>query len=189
MFITLPSCGSTVTGLHYCRPHFQCVRIPPKLPLGRYIQSLLFCLVIFNQRKSLWFGTNSNLLKQNLNIFSLLKYFICFGTSLVAQRLRIRLPMQRAWVWTLVWKDPTCCGATKPVCHNYWACALRACQPQLLSPHATTTEDSTPRARAPQEKPLQWEAHTPQWRVAPARRNYRKPVHSNEDPTQPNINK
>ena len=24
----------------------------------------------------------------------------------------------------LVWEDPTCHGATKPVCHNYWACAL-----------------------------------------------------------------
>lgn len=68
---TLPSCGSTVTGIHYCRSYFQCVRIPPKLPLGRYIQGLLFCLIIFNQRRSPWFGKNSNLLKQNLNIFSL----------------------------------------------------------------------------------------------------------------------
>ena len=41
------------------------------------------------------------------------------GTSLVAQWLRIRLPMQGTWVRTLVWEDPTCHGATKPVCHNY----------------------------------------------------------------------
>ena len=25
---------------------------------------------------------------------------------------------------TPIWKDPTCWGATKPMCHNYWACAL-----------------------------------------------------------------
>ena len=30
-------------------------------------------------------------------------------------------------VWSLVWEDPTCRGATKPVCHNYWAHV-----PQLL---------------------------------------------------------
>ena len=41
------------------------------------------------------------------------------GTSLVAQWLRIRLPMQGTWVRALVREDPTCRGATKPVCHNY----------------------------------------------------------------------
>ena len=46
------------------------------------------------------------------------------GTSLVAQWLRICLPMQGTWVWSLVPEDPTCHGATKPLCHNYWACAL-----------------------------------------------------------------
>ena len=48
----------------------------------------------------------------------------------------------------------------------------RACEPQLLSPRATTTEAHAPRAHAPeQEKPLQWEARAQQWRVAPARCN------------------
>ena len=42
-----------------------------------------------------------------------------WGTSLVAQWLRIRLPMQGTWVRALVWEDPTCRGATKPVHHNY----------------------------------------------------------------------
>ena len=32
--------------------------------------------------------------------------------------------MQGTWVRALVREDPTCRGATKPVCHNYWACAL-----------------------------------------------------------------
>ena len=59
--------------------------------------------------------------------------------SLVAQWLRICLPMQGTWVWALVWEDPTCCGATKPMHHNYWACALEPASqnywtyvPQLL---------------------------------------------------------
>ena len=38
--------------------------------------------------------------------------------SLVAQWLRIRLPMQGTRVGALVQEDPTCRGATKPVRHN-----------------------------------------------------------------------
>ena len=44
---------------------------------------------------------------------------LVIGTSLVAQWLRIRLPMQGTRVRALVWEDPTCRGATKPVRHNY----------------------------------------------------------------------
>ena len=39
--------------------------------------------------------------------------------SLVAQWLRIHLPMQETGVRALVQEDPTCRGATKPVHHNY----------------------------------------------------------------------
>ena len=46
------------------------------------------------------------------------------GTSLVAQWLRICLPMEGTRVQALVREDPTCCRATKSVRHNYWACAL-----------------------------------------------------------------
>ena len=74
------------------------------------------------------------------------------GASLVVQWLRIRLPMQGTRVRALVWEDPTCCGATGPVSHNYWACVSGACAPQ-------------------QERPRQWEARAPRWRVAPACRN------------------
>ena len=49
--------------------------------------------------------------------------------------------MQGTRVRALVWEDPTCCGAAKPVRHNYWACALEpvshnywAHVPQLLKP-------------------------------------------------------
>ena len=40
-------------------------------------------------------------------------------TSLVTQWLRILLPMLGTQVRALVQEDPTCCGATKPVHHNY----------------------------------------------------------------------
>ena len=63
------------------------------------------------------------------------------GTSLVAQWLRIHLPMQGTQVRSLFREDPTCHGATKPVHHNYWACALEPMShnywthvPQLLKP-------------------------------------------------------
>ena len=41
------------------------------------------------------------------------------GASLVAQWLRICLLMQGTRVRALVWEDPTCRGATKPVLLNY----------------------------------------------------------------------
>ena len=39
--------------------------------------------------------------------------------SLVAQWLRICLAMQGTRVRALVWEDPTCRRATRPVSHNY----------------------------------------------------------------------
>ena len=39
--------------------------------------------------------------------------------SLLVQWLTIRLPMQGTRVRALVWEDPTCQGATKPVHHSY----------------------------------------------------------------------
>ena len=66
----------------------------------------------------------------------------CTGrASLLAQWLRICLPMQGTWVQALVREDPTCRGAAKSVRHSYWACALEptrhnywARAPQLLKP-------------------------------------------------------
>ena len=42
-----------------------------------------------------------------------------YSASLVAQWLRICLLMQRTRFRALVWEDPTCRGATRPVSHNY----------------------------------------------------------------------
>ena len=101
--------------------------------------------------------------------------------SLVAQCLRIRLPVQGMQVPALVWEDPTCHGATKPRAPQLLSLRSRAHEPQLLSPHApqllkppstTTTEAPKPRAHAPQqEKSPQWEARALQHRAAPTRRN------------------
>ena len=33
--------------------------------------------------------------------------------------------MQETWLWSLILEDPTCCRATKHMCHNYWNCALK----------------------------------------------------------------
>ena len=41
------------------------------------------------------------------------------GASLVAQWLRICLPMPGTWVRALVWEDPPCRRAAGPVSHSY----------------------------------------------------------------------
>ena len=89
--------------------------------------------------------------------------------------------MQKTRVWSPVQEDPTCCGATKPMCHNCWACAPEpgSCSywahvPQPLRPEY-------PRAHAlQQEKPPWWEVYVPQLEKSPQ---------SNEDPGYPKINK
>ena len=63
-------------------------------------------------------------------------------TRPVGQWIRIRLPMQEAWVQSRVWEDSTRSGA------------IKACEPQLVSPGAVTTEAHEPRVCAlQQEKP------------------------------------
>ena len=60
-------------------------------------------------------------------------------TSLVTQWLRICLPIQGTGVRALVREDPTCRGATKPVCHNYWS-------PRAWSPCSATREATAMRS-------------------------------------------
>ena len=52
------------------------------------------------------------------------------GASLVAQWLIICLLMQGTRVRALVWEDPTCHGATRPVSHSYGACAAQQERPR-----------------------------------------------------------
>ncbi|KAJ8785617.1 hypothetical protein J1605_007214 [Eschrichtius robustus] len=53
-----------------------------------------------------------------LNPMTVVRFHIC-GASLVAQWLRIHLPMQETRVRALVREDPTCPGTAKPMHHNY----------------------------------------------------------------------
>ena len=62
--------------------------------------------------------TNKSLLYKIINKIKLKKKKR-IGASLVAQWLRICLPIQGTRVRALVWEDPTCHGATGPMNHNY----------------------------------------------------------------------
>ena len=57
-------------------------------------------------------------------------------TSPVAQWLRICLPLQGTQVPALVREVLTCRRATKPLRHNYWACALEPASHNYWSPRA-----------------------------------------------------
>ena len=52
-------------------------------------------------------------------MFNFLRNNQTLRASLVAQWLRLYLPMQGTRVLALVQEDPTCRGATKPIRHNY----------------------------------------------------------------------
>ena len=90
--------------------------------------------------------------------------------------------MPESQVQSLVWEDPMCRGANKPVCRNYWACALEPIHSIMKPMH--------PKAHAAQqEMPLQWEAHVLQLESSPWLPQLEKSLHSNKDPAQPKVNK
>ena len=101
--------------------------------------------------------------------------------SLVAQWWKIYPPMQETWVWSLIWEDLTCHGATKYLHHNYWACALDHGSHNYWSPH--------PGAHAPQEKAPQREALSLQLDSSPSSLQLEKSLCSNEDPAEPKMSK
>ena len=68
---------------------------------------------------------------------------------------------------SLTWEDPMCCGATKPVCHNYRAVA-QSQEPQLLKICALEALLHSKRSHR-SEKPARCS-----WRAGRARRNQRK---------------
>ena len=86
----------------------------------------------------------------------------------MVQWLRICLSVQETQVRSLVWEDPTCLRAAKPVLH-YQACTLESV---LYKKRSHCNENPTRSAR---EEPLLPELE--------------KSTHSNEDPVQPKINK
>ena len=87
----------------------------------------------------------------------------------MAQWWRICFPMQETWVPSVIWEDPTCHGATKPLSHNYWSCAV-------LSSPAAPTEACMPLSLwPPTEDPLGWEAPTLQREMSPDSSQLEKP--------------
>ena len=49
---------------------------------------------------------------------------------------RLRWSMQEDMGQSLIWEDPTCCTATKPMHHNHWAHAPQLSKPLLRGTHA-----------------------------------------------------
>ena len=89
---------------------------------------------------------------------------------------RLESACQGTQVSSLVWEDPICCGAAKPVHHNHWAGARE--------PTSNYRNDWGTTAHVPQQrKPPQWEAHALQ-QGNPRLPSWIKPVHSNADPAQ-----
>ena len=82
------------------------------------------------------------LFKKNPLFISFQEEFF-LGTSLVAQWLGVRLPMQGTQFWALVREDPTFLEATKPMHHNYWAYAPRACDLQQREATAISPRTAT----------------------------------------------
>ena len=65
---------------------------------------------------------------------------------------RIHLPMQEKQVISLIWEDPTGCGAKKPVHHNYWACAPEPKKPNYWAHMPQLLKTSHPKECVPQKE-------------------------------------
>ena len=88
----------------------------------------------------------------------------------------------RRQVPSLIRDDPTCLRATKAIAPQLLSLCSRAREPQLL-------KSAHPRACVPQqEKPLQWEACVSRLDSGPRSLQLEQSLHSNEDPTHPEIN-
>ena len=103
------------------------------------------------------------------------------GASLMVQWLRVCFAKQGTPVWSLVWEHPPGCGATKPVHHSYWACALEPSSRNYWAQMPQLVKLMRSRACAAQQvKPLPSEACILQLEKSPC---------SSKDPAQPKINK
>ena len=92
--------------------------------------------------------------------------------------------MQEKWVWSLIREDPTCSEATKPMCHNYWTCALEPGSHSCWAPVPQWLKPASSRACAlQQEKPPQGEAQALQLESSPCSPQLEKACM--QHPTQP----
>ena len=67
-------------------------------------------------------------------------------SSLVTQWIRIHLPRQGTQVRSLDREDSTCCGISKPVCHNCWGPMLQLLKPTYLEPILQNKRNNTMRS-------------------------------------------
>ena len=85
--------------------------------------------------------------------------------------------MKETQVQSLIWEDPTCQGTTKPICHNYWACAPDSGSHNYWAHVLKLLKFKCPRACAlQQEKPHNEKPMHGNWRVALAHNSLRKPT-------------
>ena len=111
---------------------------------------------------------NCALKKNSFTVFKKLYLFkkqSLFWTSLVAQWIRLVLPVRGAQAGCLAWEEPQASGQLRP---------------------CTTAAPARPGACAPQqEKPPQGHSPHPTAQRSPAPHSKRKPARSHEDPAQP----
>ena len=89
---------------------------------------------------------------------------------------------------SLIWQDPTCQGATKPVCHNCWACALEPGSSKYWAHVLQLQKPTCPSVRAVRQEQLpQWEACVPPQESSPHSPQLEKSLRSNNDPAQPKM--
>ena len=97
--------------------------------------------------------------------------------------MEVYLATQETQVRSLVWEDPTCCGATKPVHHNYTTLLQSpcsgACEPQPLKPTGSRIHIPQLESRSP--SPQLEKAHVQQQRPSADKNTHVNPwlIHVN----------
>ena len=89
-------------------------------------------------------------------------------TSLVVWWLRIHLPVQGTWVWSLVWEDSTCLRANTLTCHIYWS--PRTLESVLCRKMPPQREACPPQLESSSHLPQLEKVCTQQWRPTQAKR-------------------
>ena len=98
-------------------------------------------------------------------------------------------PVQKTQVWSLVQEDPTCCTATKPMRHNYWACALELGDSNCWTYALLLLKPMHPWACVLQQEATAMGSLHTATEGSPDLLQLEKSLHSNEDPAQSKINK
>ena len=94
--------------------------------------------------------------------------------------------MQGSLVWSLIQEDPICHGATKPRHHSYQACTFEPLSHNYWAPVLRLLKPASHRTCAlQQEKPLQWETHTPKPESSPHLLQLEKAHAQQQDPVHP----